>query len=127
MKNDAAIEDLFARYQPDLGDKDQYMEQLSKKLEAMEYAKQYREAQTKRYHRMMLAVFVSGVVTGFIGVMLVLFHPLWLFPAGTTIEVPMAFPLLPKVILMLAVCFASLCITGLVYNLLGRNKVLSRD
>lgn len=127
MKNDAAIEDLFARYQPDLGDKDQYMEQLSKKLEAMEYAKQYREVQTKCYHRMMLAVFVSGVVTGFIGVMLVLFHPLWLFPAGTTIEVPAAFPLLPKVILMLAVCFASLCITGLVYNLLGKNKVLSRD
>lgn len=127
MKNDAAIEDLFARYQPDLGDKDQYMEQLSKKLEAMEYAKQYRETHTKRYHRMMLAVFVSGVVTGFIGVMLVLFHSLWLFPAGTTIEVPAAFPLLPKVILMLAVCFASLCITGLVYNLFGKNKVLSRD
>ena len=127
MKNDTAIEDLFARYQPDLGNSDQYMEQLSKKLEAMEYAKQYREVQAKRYHRMMLAVFVSGVVTGFIGVMLVLFYPLWLFPAGITIEAPAAFPLLPKVIMMLAVCFASLCITGLVYNLLGRNKVLSRD
>jgi len=33
--------------------------------------------------------------------------------------------LLPKVILMLAVCFASLCITGLVYNLLGRDKAFS--
>ena len=103
------------------------MEQFSKKLEAMEYAKQYREAQTKRYHRMMVAVFVSGVVTGFIGVMLVLFHPQWLIPAGTTIEAPAAFPLLPKVVLMLAVCFASLCITGLVYNLLGRNRVLSKN
>ncbi|MBP5663098.1 MAG: hypothetical protein J6X16_02360 [Bacteroidales bacterium] len=30
MKNDAAIEDLFVRYQPDLGNSDQYMEQLSK-------------------------------------------------------------------------------------------------
>jgi len=51
--------------------------------------------------------------------------PQWLFPAGTTIEALAAFPLLPKVILMLAVCFASLCITGLVYNLLGRDKAFS--
>lgn len=110
------IEDLFARYQPDLGDRDEYMERLSKKLEAAEYAKRYREAQTKRYRRMMVAVFISGVVTGSIGIVLVLLHPQWLTPMQTAsvgVSFP-AFSLLPKVLLLLAICFVSLCITGLV-------------
>ncbi|MBR4647197.1 MAG: hypothetical protein IKO75_08820 [Bacteroidales bacterium] len=110
------IEDLFARYQPDMGDRDEYMERLSKKLEAAEYAKRYREAQTKRYRRMMVAVFISGIVTGAIGIVLVLSHPQWLIPAETvSVDVPFpAFSMLPKVVLLLAVCFVSLCITGLV-------------
>ena len=110
------IEDLFARYQPDMGDRDEYMERLSKKLEAAEYAKRYREAQTKRYRRMMVAVFISGIVTGAIGIVLVLSHPQLLLPAETvSVNVPFpAFSMLPKVVLLLAVCFVSLCITGLV-------------
>lgn len=110
------IEDLFARYQPDLGDRNEYMEKLSRKLEAAEYAKRYREAQTKRYRRMMVAVFISGVVTGTIGIVLVLLHPQWLTPMQTAsvgVSFP-AFSLLPKVLVLLAICFVSLCVTGLV-------------
>ena len=110
------IEDLFARYQPDMGDRDEYMERLSKKLEAAEYAKRYREAQTKRYRRMMVAVFISGIVTGAAGIVLVLLHPQWLTPMQTAsvgVSFP-AFSLLPKVLPLLAVCFVSWCITGLV-------------
>ncbi len=72
MKEKITIEELFARYQPDMGDRNEYLEQISKKLEAAEYAKRYREAQTRRYRRMMVAVFISGVVTGAIGIVLVL-------------------------------------------------------
>lgn len=114
MKEKTTIEDLFAQYQPDMGNRNEYMKQLSKKLEAAEYAKRYREAQTKRYRRMMVAVFISGIVTGAIGIVLVLLHPQWLLPAGITIEAPAIFPLFPKVILLLIICFMSLCITGLV-------------
>ena len=64
MKEKTTIEDLFAQYQPDLGDRNEYLENLSKKLEAVEYLKQYRESQTRRYLRMMVAVFISGFVTG---------------------------------------------------------------
>lgn len=118
------IEDLFARYQPDMGDRDEYMERLSKKLEAAEYAKRYREAQTKRYRRMMVAVFISGIVTGAIGIVLVLSHPQWLIPTQTaSVDVPFpAFSLLPKVLLLLAVCFVSLCITGLVRKICDRGE-----
>ena len=49
-----------------------------------------------------------------IGIALVLLHPQWLLPAGITIEAPAIFPLFPKVILLLIICFMSLCITGLV-------------
>lgn len=119
------IEDLFARYQPDMGDRDEYMERLSKKLEAAEYAKRYHEAQTKRYRRMMVAVFISGVVTGAAGIVFVLLHPQWLISMQTaSVVVPFpAFSLLPKVLLLLAICFVSLCVTGLVRKICERNEV----
>ena len=116
MKEKTTIEELFAQYQPDMGDRNEYLEKLSKKLEAAEYAKRYREAQTRRYRRMMVAVFISGIVTGAIGIVLVLSHPQWLLPTQTAsvgVSFP-AFSLLPKVPLLLAICFVSLCITGLV-------------
>ena len=118
------IEDLFARYQPDLGDRNEYLEKLSKKLEAAEYAKRYREAQTRRYRRMMVAVFISGTVTGAIGIVLVLLHPQWLLPAQTapTGVFSPAFSLLPKVLLLLAICFVSLCVTGLVRKICEHNE-----
>ena len=119
MKNDKAIEELFARYQPDLGDKEQYIKLMSKKLEAAEYAKKYRQEQTRRYRRMMLAVFVAGTLTGAVSVAVLLLHPLWLLPAqnvsGSVLSATMAW--LPKILLLLATCMASLCITGLVLRL----------
>ena len=116
MKEKTTIEELFAQYQPDMGDRNEYMKHLSKKLDAVEYAKRYREAQTRRYRRMMVAVFISGIVTGAIGIVFVLSHPQWLLPAETvSVDVPFpAFSMLPKVLLLLAVCFVSWCITGLV-------------
>ncbi len=126
MKEKTTIEELFAQYQPDMGDRNEYMEKLSKKLAAAEYAKQYREAQTRRYRRMMVAVFISGIVTGAIGMVLVLLHPQWLLPAGITIEAPTMFPLFPKVILLLIICFMSLCVTGLVRKICDRGEATWR-
>ena len=128
MKEKTTIEELFAQYQPDMGDRNEYMEKLSKKLAAAEYAKQYREAQTRRYRRMMVAVFISGIVTGAIGIVLVLSHPQWLLPAETvSVDVPFpAFSLLPKVLLLLAVCFVSWCVTGLVRKISDRSEVSVR-
>ena len=128
MKEKTTIEELFAQYQPDMGDRNEYLEKLSKKLEAAEYAKRYREVQTRRYRRMMVAVFISGIVTGAIGIVLVLSHPQWLLPTQTAsvgVSFP-AFSLLPKVLLLLAVCFVSWCITGLVRKICDRSEVSVR-
>ena len=128
MKEKTTIEELFAQYQPDMGDRNEYITQLSKKLEAAEYAKRYLEAQTKRYRRMMVAVFISGIVTGAIGVVFVLLHPLWLLPTQTvSVDVPFpAFLLLPKVLLLLAICFVSLCVTRLVRKISDRDEATLR-
>ena len=126
MKEKTTIEDLFAQYQPDMGNRNEYMAQLSKKLEAAEYAKRYREAQTRRYRRMMVAVFISGIVTGAIGIVLILLKPLWLLPSGITIEAPASFPMLPKVLLLLAICFVSWCVTGLVRKISEGSEVTWR-
>jgi len=126
MKEKTTIEELFAQYQPYMGNRNEYMTQLSKKLEAAEYAKRYREEQTRRYRRMMVAVFISGIVTGAIAMVLVLLHPQWLIPAGITIEAPAMFPLFPKVILLLIICFMSLCVTGLVRKICERNEATWR-
>lgn len=126
MKEKTTIEELFAQYQPDMGNRNEYMTQLSKKLEAAEYAKRYREEQTRRYRRMMVAVFISGIVTGAIGMVLVLLHPQWLIPTEITIGAPAISPLFPKVILLLIICFMSLCVTGLVRKICDRGEATWR-
>lgn len=128
MKEKTTIEELFAQYQPDMGDRNEYMTQLAKKLEAAEYAKRYRKAQTRRFRQMMVAVFISGIVTGAIGIVLVLSHPQWLLPAETvSVDVPFpAFSLLSKVLLLLAICFVSWCITGLVRKICDQSEVSVR-
>ena len=126
MKEKTTIEDLFAQYQPDMGDSKEYLEQISKKLEAAEYAKRYREAQTRRYRRMMVAVFISGIVTGAIGIVLILLHPQWLLPTEITMEIPASLPMLPKMLLLLIICFVSVCITGLVRKISDSREVRVR-
>jgi hypothetical protein len=77
---------------------------------------------------MMVAVFISGIVTGAIGIVLVLLHPQWLLPTQTaSVEVSFpAFSLLPKVLLLLAICFVSWCITGLVRKICDQSEVSVR-
>lgn len=109
------IEEMFAHYQPDLGDSGEYMAHLTKKLEAAEYAKQYKAEQTRRYRRMMVLVFVAGVLTGGILMLITLLHPAWLIPefSAPTLSTSLT-TIFPKVCLLLAVCFISLGTTGLV-------------
>jgi len=109
------IEEMFAHYQPDLGDSGEYMAHLTKKLEAAEYAKQYKAEQTKRYRRMMVLVFIAGMLTGGILMLITLMHPAWLVPefSAPTLSTSLT-TVFPKVCLLLAICFISLGTTGLV-------------
>ena len=119
------IEEMFAHYQPDLGDSGEYMAHLTKKLEAAEYAKRYKAEQTRRYRRMMVLVFVAGVLTGGVLMLVTLLNPTWLIPQITAPTVSSTFStIFPKVCLLLAICFISLGTTGLVGSvMLNRTRL----
>ena len=109
------IEEMFAHYQPDLGDSGEYMAHLTKKLETAEYAKQYKAEQTRRYRRLMVLIFGAGVLTGGILMLITLMHPAWLVPefSAPTLSISLT-TIFPKVCLLLAISFISLGTTGLV-------------
>ncbi len=116
MMKETKIEELFANYQPDLGDSNAYMDNLSKKLAAVEYIKQYHDEEVRRSRRTMVAMFVSGTVTGFCSILLLLLFPQVMQPivawfANLSPNLP---PMLPKMLFILCLCFISLCITSFV-------------
>lgn len=120
MEKDTAIEEMFARYQPDLGDSKSYMDALSKKLEAVEYVKRYQEEQARRHRKQLAVVFAMGVVTGSLGVILTLLHPFWSLPPVSVPVLPAhSYLHLPNIGFLLAVCLTSLGFTGLAVQWMG--------
>lgn len=64
MMKDKALEELFLAQRPQFDDKDEFMARLTRKLDAVEYLRQYEEANLRRYKYAMVAVFVAGIVVG---------------------------------------------------------------
>ena len=64
MMKDKALEELFLAQRPKFDDKDEFMARLTKKLDAVEYLRQYEEANLRRYKYAMVAAFVAGIVVG---------------------------------------------------------------
>ena len=64
MMKDKALEDLFLAQRPKFDDKDEFMARLTKKLDAVEYLRQYEEANLRRYKYAMVSAFVAGIVVG---------------------------------------------------------------
>ena len=64
MTKDKTLEELFLAQTPKFDDKDQFMARLTKRLDAVEYIRQYQEATLRRYKMAMVAVFVIGIISG---------------------------------------------------------------
>lgn len=64
MKKDKALEEIFLAARPTFDDGDAFIAKLEKRLDAVEYLKQYEEACIRRYRYAMLAAFVLGIVLG---------------------------------------------------------------
>lgn len=64
MEKDKALEELFLAQTPKFDDKDQFMARLTKRLDAVEYIRQYQEATLRRYKMAMVAVFAIGIISG---------------------------------------------------------------
>ena len=64
MNSDKAIEDLFLAQKPHFDDSAEFMEKLTKRLDAVEFVKQYQERTLRRYKIAMVVIFVVGLISG---------------------------------------------------------------
>ena len=67
---------MLENYSPDLGDGNEYMEKLQRRLEAVEAVKQLYETERRRSRNQMAVAFASGGVTGAIAAVCFLLHPI---------------------------------------------------
>ena len=75
MNKDKALEELFLAQKPEFDDSADFMASLTKRLDAVEYIKQYEEAALRRYKMAMVATFVIGIISGAVGITFLLAAP----------------------------------------------------
>ena len=75
MTKDKSLEELFQSQKPHFDDSDAFMASLTKRLDAVEYVKQYQEATIRRYKMLMVAAFVVGIVSGTVSIAYILSTP----------------------------------------------------
>jgi hypothetical protein len=64
MNKDKALEELFLAQKPEFDDSADFMASLTKRLDAVEYIKQYEEAALRRYKMAMVVSLVVGFISG---------------------------------------------------------------
>ena len=75
MNSDKALEDLFLAQTPHFTDGDAFMASLTKRLDAVEYLKQYQERTIRRYKMAMVVAFVVGIISGAVSIAFILSTP----------------------------------------------------
>ena len=75
MVKDKKLEELFLAQKPTFDDQAQFMAQLTRRLDAVEYVRQHQEATLRRYKLAMVAAFVVGIVSGAVTMAFVLSTP----------------------------------------------------
>ena len=75
MNKDRALEELFLANKPQFDDKEAFMTSLTKRLDAVEYIKQYQEATIRRYKMAVVVAFFAGLVVGGIAIAYLLASP----------------------------------------------------
>lgn len=76
MKRNRTLQKMLEDYRPDLGNSNEYMEQLQRRLETVEAVKQLYETERRRTRSQMAVAFASGGVTGAIVAVCFLLHPI---------------------------------------------------
>lgn len=64
MEKDKTLEQLFLAQTPKFNDKAEFMARLTKRLDAVEYIRQYQEVTLRRYKMAMVVAFVVGILSG---------------------------------------------------------------
>ena len=64
MEKDKTLEQLFLAQTPKFDDMAEFMARLTKRLDAVEYIRQYQEVTLRRYKMAMVVAFVVGILSG---------------------------------------------------------------
>ena len=75
MTKDKELENLFLAQTPHFTDGDAFMASLTKRLDAVEYLKQYQERTIRRYKMAMVVAFVVGIISGAVSIAFILSTP----------------------------------------------------
>ena len=76
MVKDKKLEELFLAQKPTFDDQAQFIAQLTRRLDAVEFVRQHQEATLRRYKLAMVAAFVVGIVSGAVTMAFVLSTPI---------------------------------------------------
>ena len=76
MVKDKKLEELFLAQKPTFDDQTQFIAQLTRRLDAVEFVRQHQEATLRRYKLAMVAAFVVGIVSGAVTMAFVLSTPI---------------------------------------------------
>ncbi len=72
---DKSLEELFLAGKPHFDDKTAFMAKLTRRLDAVEYLRQYQEATIRRYRMAVVAAFVVGILSGGVAIAFLLSTP----------------------------------------------------
>lgn len=133
MTKDKTLEGLFQAQTPHFTDNAQFMARLTQRLDAVEYIRQYQEANLRRYKMAIVAAFAVGIVSGAITIGFILSQPadmplftlqtqssilLWIVQSSRTIIVSL---------LAMLMTFGFLSIVGNVYDLKRMRERMSGE
>jgi len=75
MTKDKALEELFLSSRPHFEDKEAFMANLTKRLDAVEFIRQHQEATIRRYKMAMMMAFIVGILSGAVAMCIILSTP----------------------------------------------------
>ncbi len=75
MTKDKTLEELFLNSQPHFDDKEAFMTNLNKRLDAVEFIRQRQEAILRRYKMVMILAFIIGILSGGVTMFVILSTP----------------------------------------------------
>lgn len=76
MTKDKDIEALFLAQKPHFDDSAEFMAKLTKRLEAVEFVRQYQARTIRRYRIIMVAAFMVGIICGGVSIVWLLSSPI---------------------------------------------------
>ena len=76
MEKDKELEALFLAQKPTFDDSAEFMQKLTKRLDAVEIVKQYQERTLRRYRIVIAVAFVVGIISGTVSTIWLLSSPI---------------------------------------------------